>query len=382
MLKVLIVNDDFNMGGIQRVTGVVGESLSEEKIAVTFYSIFSNKNFYNLKKEVIYGRKNINKLGLFISKIRKKIKKSVLKKKISMSEEYYHDILQLEKYIQINNYDVIIMNGTLLISWIPLLKTKIKNAKYIGWLHNTYEMYISKYSENFRNEFIEGMMSSDLLICLTEADKDKYIQFNPETVRIYNPITLTTKQLSNLKKPMISFTGRIVFEQKGIDYLLELAKKLPEGWCISVAGDGSDEEVNRFKLLINERQLHNKILFRGLLNGEELINHYVDSSIFISTSRWEGFGLVLLEAMAVGLPIVSFKHNGSEEILSHGKYGLISEQGDVNQLYSFIYDLIVNEDLRKKYSILSIERVKDFSINKIISQWEDEICKLGRDINE
>src|SRR5699024_31896 len=102
-------------------------------------------------------------------------------------------------------------------------------------------------------------------------------------------------------------------EQKGLDYLIEIGKVLNENWEILVAGDGADKDT--FNQMIKENYLEDKIILKGSLKSEELVDLYKSGSIFISTSRWEGFGLVITEAMSFGLPIVSFNNSGPREIL-------------------------------------------------------------------
>lgn len=65
------------------------------------------------------------------------------------------------------------------------------------------------------------------------------------------------------------------------------------------------------------------------------------------TSRWEGFGLVLTEAMSFGLPIIAFENSGSNEVLDNGKYGIVVEQGNVEEFSRELNRMISDYDLRK-----------------------------------
>ena len=89
------------------------------------------------------------------------------------------------------------------------------------------------------------------------------------------------------------------------------------------------------------------------------------------TSRWEGFGLVLTEAMSFGLPIISFDNSGANEVLDNGKYGLLVEQGNVENFSKELNRMISSYELRKEYSQKSLERIIDFDIEHIIKQWDD-----------
>jgi Glycosyltransferase len=112
------------------------------------------------------------------------------------------------------------------------------------------------------------------------------------------------------------------------------------------------------------------------LYGKALKKHYLKSSIYLMTSRYEGFGLVLLEAMNFGLPIIAFSQSGSKEILNNGKYGILVSNGDVEAMYEKLLDFINDVNLREEYQQKSIKRVKDFSLDAITKQWEKTINNL------
>ncbi len=91
------------------------------------------------------------------------------------------------------------------------------------------------------------------------------------------------------------------------------------------------------------------------------------------TSRWEGFPLVLAEAMSFGLPVIAFKQSGSTEVLEGGRDGILIENGDIEQIVNALLELIVNKEKRIEYQKKSLERVKDFNLNSIVAQWENII---------
>ncbi|MET1194106.1 glycosyltransferase, partial [Bacillus licheniformis] len=130
------------------------------------------------------------------------------------------------------------------------------------------------------------------------------------------------------------------------------------------------------KNLIDSNNLQDKIILRGSLKGEELINFYSEGSIFISTSRWEGFALVVTEAMACGLPVISFDNLGPKEILENGEYGILVEDYDVNKIILNLNDLIKDKEKRERFQNKSIKRAKDFSIEVILEEWNEKLSSL------
>lgn len=112
-------------------------------------------------------------------------------------------------------------------------------------------------------------------------------------------------------------------------------------------------------------------MWTGSKNGKELKNHFENSSIFISTSRFEGFPLVFAEAMSFGLPIISMSNSGSEEVLDGGKYGVLTRQGDIADFLSNLEEMQNTKELREKYSYRSTQRLEDLKLEKIILKWEE-----------
>ncbi|MGY3730535.1 glycosyltransferase [Lactococcus termiticola] len=251
------------------------------------------------------------------------------------------------------------------ILFLPLLKAKFPALKFIAWLHSSAERYMTKVFFGLKADFLAGIRQADELVCLTDEDVSYFKLTNPRCRRIFNPNRLEHEQVSALKEPIIAWTGRLSYQVKGLDYLIELAKDLPEPWKIAVAGPG---DASIFKDLPE-----NKLLYRGALSGEELVQHYKEASIFLMTSRLEGFGLVLAEAMSFGLPAIAFEQTGSRAILDDGKYGRLIAQGDLEAMKASLQQLINNAEERKKLSQLSIERSQAFLPKVILEAWKELI---------
>ncbi|GEQ37770.1 glycosyltransferase [Tetragenococcus halophilus] len=367
-MNIVIVGDNFNMGGIQRVSKVIGEKLAEVH-NVNFYSVYNTDNYYNIENNFVDASFPLPAELFFrsYSKILRTVE-SVLKKG-EFSQARYKTIFlnKLIKYIKNNNIEIVILTSPVLITSIFYLK-KYTNAKYIAWLHNNYDTYINKYTKGYNQEFYKGLRSADKAVSLTKYDYTKYSLINNKTTYIYNPLTIDNKKISNLANKKISFTGRIEFDHKGIDRLIKVAKCIPSDWKVEMAGTGKKEQVAKLIKMIKSEHLEQKVIFKGPLK-EELADHYLDSSIYLMTSRWEGMPLVLAEAMSFGLPIVAFEQTGSREVLNDGKFGILIENGNIEEMVEQLTKLINNFDLRRKYQELSLQRVQDFDMKKIIGKW-------------
>ncbi|WP_366247713.1 glycosyltransferase [Terribacillus aidingensis] len=376
MYKICLVNDGFDLGGVQRVTTELANALNKNDNEVTVLD-FSGKNYYyyklasSIKKPNAIRKRTINrKIITKFKNYKYKITGDPIKASLIFKDQY-KDLL---KYLKVNNFDFIIVCQGNLTAAIPLIKKASPFSKIVAWQHNNYDVYMNKYYSNIIDDYCMGLEKADLVVCLTNEDVSEFARHNSNTISIYNPLTLTEPKVSNLNNKNIIFVGRLEIQQKGLDYLLEISKHLNPEWKIIIAGDGSDRK--KFERLIKNNNLIEKIKLLGALSSEELADLYATGSIFISTSRWEGFGLVITEAMASGLPIVSFNNSGPKEITGEGRYGILIDKYDCNEFINAVNNLINNKSERVNLHTLSLERSKDFSISSIERIWIKELNKL------
>lgn len=370
-MKIAFVVHQLNIGGLERVTVKVANELSA---LYNIDLIVLNTDFkkYEVKDTICVNEGKI-KYSL-IGKVKRKLKRIITKSYAVHSKK---ELRYLENIIKANNYDVIVAcdgGNAMLVNEVLKIKNLNSNIKFITWVHNDYNTYFHNYFKIFKSELGDALSASDTVITLTKADQKDYLKWNKRTTYIYNPITINNAQISNLTNKEILFVARLVKEQKGLDYLIEIAKKIQNtGWKIRVVGDGKDGEW--FRQEVRANALQNCIILHGNVT-HNIQEFYGNASIFISTSRWEGFGLVLTEAMACGLPIISFDNSGPHEILDGGQYGILIPKYDVDAFANSIIELINNHDLLQNYAQKSLLRVSRFSTETIISNWEGVMNKL------
>ncbi|PFE35762.1 glycosyl transferase family 1 [Priestia megaterium] len=375
-MNICIVNAGFGLGGVERVAIELANSFQRQGNNVSLVD-FSGKNIFFYETDT-----NINTPHVINSrKLHRKIIKRALyfkyrldKKTIKLMDIYKEQAKDLIKYLKEHTPDVLVLCQDVLTGLIPLLKKEVEGLKVVAWQHNSYEVYINKYCKEFLSDYLLGVKAADLVVCLTADDLEKFKKINVNSCYIYNPLTISGDKISNLTNKSIVFVGRLAMQQKGLDYLIPIAKNIPSDWKILVGGEGTDKD--KFKNLIDSNNLQDKIILRGSLKGEELINFYSEGSIFISTSRWEGFGLVVTEAMACGLPVISFDNLGPKEILENGEYGILVEDYDVNKIILNLNDLIKDKEKRERFQNKSIKRAKDFSIEVILEEWNEKLSSL------
>lgn len=125
--------------------------------------------------------------------------------------------------------------------------------------------------------------------------------------------------------------------------------------------------------LIKEKAIENNFkLYRPVKNIQD---KYLESSIYVMTSRFEGFGMVLAEAMACGVPCISFDcPHGPADIITNGEDGILVENGNIDKLAEAIYKLIENEELRIGMGQKAKANISRYSDKQVMKQW-DELFK-------
>jgi len=165
---------------------------------------------------------------------------------------------------------------------------------------------------------------------------------------------------------VIGSVGRLE-KQKGYDILLEAVSRIKELIKCLIAGDGSEKESLEKK--IKELGLNNRV---QLLGWQKNVSGFLnDLDVFVLPSRWEGFGIVVLEAGLAGLPVIGSRVDGIEEIIKDGENGLLFDSENVDDLAAKILDLKNNETERARLG-KNIQKkiVKNFDIRKIVKEYE------------
>ncbi|WP_353989532.1 glycosyltransferase [Pediococcus argentinicus] len=354
-MKVLIVAENFIMDGVKRVTSVLGNELAKEN-DVTYYSLADIESFYTLKAPLQIASHPIDSKGISF-----RGSQPLTRFKIQIDD--------LITTLKDGHFDAVIMTAGLLTSFIPVIKQQLPTVTAIAWMHNNVDTYLNNYYVHMQKEFKRGLRAANYVVVLTEYDLLGFLPFNPNTVKIYNPLTIVPTGEADLEKHNIAFTGRIDIQQKGIDFLVQVASLLPDDWHITIAGDGREKAVQEFHNFINQFHARHKIKYLGRLKDKELQKHYQNASLFMMTSRWEGLPLVIGEAMSFGLPIVTMYSTGADEYLANGQHGLLHPDHNPETFVQALKPLLKNLEQRQALAIKSLQRVKDFQISTILSEW-------------
>lgn len=252
---------------------------------------------------------------------------------------------------------------------VKLGEIHFSKANYRDFRNNRLPGFIQKaIAKYWMNQLVRELKKLRRFIVLSEEDKEKWTELDNVSV-IYNPLSFYPETTSDCSSKKVIAVGRYV-PQKGFDLLIDcwkiVAARHPD-WTLSIYGDGAREEL---QARIDAYGLQGKCMLEHSVNN--ISEKYLESSIFVLSSRYEGFGMVIIEAMACGLPPVSFTCPcGPKDIINDGTDGLLVENGNIRQLADKICYLIEHEDERKRMGQTARENVNRFSMENIGRQWEE-----------
>ncbi|MBO5579875.1 MAG: glycosyltransferase family 4 protein [Prevotella sp.] len=251
-------------------------------------------------------------------------------------------------------------------------------SKKIGEIHvhrDNYRNFKDEKSNFFMNLFakfwskqlLNNLKKLDRFVVLTDKDRELWTELD-NVVTIPNPSPFMPSAVSPLTEKRVIAVARYSHE-KGIDLLLEAwaqVEKRTKDWRLEVFGDG---DTTAFNALIDKLGIDRR---RCQLNGRttDIEQEYLKSSIAVCSSRFEGFGMVIIEAMACGLAVASFDCPwGPRSIIKDGEDGLLVENGNVGELADALVTLIQDSAKRESIAKYAIQNVKRFQMEKIAEQW-------------
>ncbi len=218
----------------------------------------------------------------------------------------------------------------------------------------------------------------DVLLVLTQADLEKYRGLFGEKLRVEqvpNAVPPAAGEPSTLAGTTVLAAGRLT-PQKGFDRLIPafalVAERHPD-WKLRICGDGPQR--NKLRKMIDKRGLSANIELAGQVENmpEEMSN----AAMFVLSSRFEGFPMVLLEAMGKGLPIVSFDcPTGPREVIEDHVNGVLVAPGDVAALAAALNEMIENEQLRRRCGEGALATARDYSVDVIGARWDELLGEL------
>ncbi|MCX6763204.1 MAG: glycosyltransferase family 4 protein [Candidatus Moranbacteria bacterium] len=158
-----------------------------------------------------------------------------------------------------------------------------------------------------------------------------------------------------------------ITERKGIKYLIEAMKYLPEIITLEIVGEGNEKE--KLEKLAENLKLKNRIKFLGLISHEKLPEIYQSAYVFVLPSLNEGMSNTILEALAAGLPIIATDTGGTKELLRDGENGFIIQMKNAKNIAEKIEKLMADDTLRKNMSLVSRKKAESLSWKNVADKY-------------
>ena len=380
-MKLYLIIPSLGAGGAERVGVLLANGFVKRGHEVVVFSNLSHSKDYQLDNSI----KIVD----------------IAKEGNGQIEKWWHAIRVVRKKVKNNppNFFIGIMGVFSLVAYIACIGLHVP---IIATMHNSFERpsYVPMSKIEWFLKFVVNKVFRKVTL-LTNADAILIGKRLKNTVVMPNPLALEPIDTVTHRNNFILAAGRINdWHCKGFDVLIrawalvngklridngQLSYK-GESWKLQIAGTGSEESQNYLKQLCKENGVEDSVEFLGFRKDVEKL--YQDASIFVLSSRYEGFGLVLIEAMSQGCACVTCDYKGRQrEILiptltlpeGEGKTsqgievcenGILCEPDDVESLAAGIQKMIEDDEYRESVRAKAIVRSKYYSIENTMDRWE------------
>lgn len=390
MTKICFYCDSvFSFGGVQRVLAVIAKALSaNHEITILTHDKpeQEDRSLYEL------GQTNIRFRYISLPKISRweylpckaysfLYKNKILPQTPRTSQWYGHSSFPhsqrkvLIHELNSENYDLIIGVHAFLSLQLASIRHQLKAKRVVGWMHTSFDAFFNTpgfYLYEQKNQFRHEMPKLDGIIVLTNCDRERYEQelsLYPKT--IHNPLSLIPEGEGAPSYKQFLSVGRMSHLTKGFDILIEafaLFARDNKEWTLNIVGEGPEEPV--LKELISKHKLENRITISPFT--KQIQKYYASSSVYVLSSRWEGFSLVLAEAMSHRLPIISSDLPIIKELLQEKNNHFTFPNGDIEILAKLMTKIAeLPSDQLHQMGEISLEISESLKLPAIIKEWEE-----------
>lgn len=376
MKIIYCIHSICNPGGMERVLYNKVKYLSERMgydILIVTTDQHNRPPFYPFPKEVRmvdlginYSEDNVKgALGKIIGYLKKKKKHQQLLTELLMREKA--DIV-VSLYPSESSFIPDIKDGSkkvLEIHYCKFFRLQYGRKGLLGWI----DRLRTKQDEHIVSRF-------DRFVVLTQEDKGYWGDI-PNITVIPNAAMHVAEKYADVSAKRVIAVGRLDY-QKGFDRLINAWKLIQlsgrfNEWRLDIFGQGEWKDMlNR---MIHEGDIADTASIHN--PTKEIGNEYAKSSMLVMSSNYEGFPMVMIEAMACGLPVVSYDFKcGPKDIIDEGSNGLLVREGDIDGLASAMMKLMSDEQLRQRMSENAKKVVETYSEENVMRQWLDLFASL------
>jgi GalNAc-alpha-(1->4)-GalNAc-alpha-(1->3)-diNAcBac-PP-undecaprenol alpha-1,4-N-acetyl-D-galactosaminyltransferase len=322
--SILVIGPSLKMGGIERASSTFANELSALGYKVIYLAVFQHEKFFELDPAITFDEpddgSNITRLDLF--KTIKRIRRQVI---------HYNP----DGILAFNKFYAALASLALIFTRYQLTVTE-RSSPFFYWrlklrLINRLAFFLKR---------PKGVLAQTNIA----AEHQRRYYGTGMTIRVIpNPVRPIKLYPEIERTNFILAVGRLDDYLKGFDRLLDVLVKVDPSWPLVFAG-GSDNQ--KLKQKINKLGLSERVKFIGAVRILDPV--YAEAGIFVIPSLSEGFPNVLCEAMASGLPCVSFDFTaGPRDLIENGVNGILVDDGDIVGMATAINRLIRDEKMRK-----------------------------------
>ena len=369
-MKLLFFIPSLTGGGAERVLSLISNELVNRGHIISIV-ITDSEVSYKLNDKIVLS---------CIKDVRHHVVGGLLRRTIIRAGNYLR--YKKKACLEINSFKPDVIITFMESQMVPILLCH-GHARIVSSEHNTMNRKFGKgiyFQRFFLNRFFDKitvLTSYDKEYAITKGLKKTVVISNPLT---YNPISNDVYDSLFYKRKNLLACGRInSWEVKGFDLLIKsfalLTKKDPD-IELDIAGAGTDKDFAYLKEIASRFGVSEKVHFLGFRNDIDYLMRI--HSVFVLSSRTEGFGMVLIEAMSQGLPCVSFALPGPREIINDGVDGLLVEEQNYDKMAESIGKMMGCEELRYRMGKNGVKNVGRFSLGTITDKWEQVFNDLVR----
>ena len=357
-------------GGVERVLSLKANYLADNLGYDITIILTEGKNkplFYPLSKKIKVINLDVDFEALWTCSFFKKIfvylqKQRIFKKRLT------EELIRLKADITVSllrreiNFINDIQDGSRKIGELHVNRANYRNFE--AGDTNIVKRLFAKY---WMHNLVSHLKRLDRFVVLTEEDKASWTELSNVKV-IPDPLAFDIDQVSPLSNKRVIAVGRYVY-QKGFDLLLHAWKLIEQqhpDWELAIYGMG---DRTPYEQIIEELQIDRT---RCHLNGStsDIKAEYLNSSLFVFSSRFEGFGMVLIEAMACGLPVISYDCPcGPKDIVRHNEDGLLVPSGSIGSLAKAMGKMMCDVNLRQQMAKAAVNNVQRYKLDSVCQHW-------------
>lgn len=345
------------MAGAERMTATMANALAEQGYTVTILSLWDATSCFPLHPAVTH--------------------ETVFAQRPSFKRAYASTVAGIRRHVRAHKVDVLVQVDTML-ALFALPATLGLGTRHIAWEHCHFDEDLGKPARRFARRL--AARYCEAIVVLTERDRKRWTEaLRPRSTVacIPNPLpfAMPAQPAPRTGKTVLA-VGRLV-HAKGFDVLLRawsVVARLEPNWQLTIAGEGEERAV--LEALRDELGLRDCVTLPGIY--ADITIAYEQASVFCLSSRYEGFGLVLIEAMAFGLPIVSTDcETGPRELLTPGQDALVVPKDAPGALAQAMVHMIRHPEEAARLSAAAHEKASHFSQVHLAQQWQ---VLLGPDV--